>query len=46
MIAGRKYNGLAVDLWSLGVVLHAMLSGSLPFEDENTSNLYRKILAL
>lgn len=46
MIAGSAYSGLAVDLWSLGVVLHAMLSGSLPFEDENTSNLYRKILAL
>ena len=44
MIAGKKYVGLKVDLWSSGVILYAMLSGYLPFEDPNTSELYRKIL--
>jgi serine/threonine protein kinase len=44
MIAGKKYAGLKVDLWSSGVILYAMLSGYLPFEDPNTSELYRKIL--
>lgn len=44
MIAGNKYNGLKSDIWSCGVVLYAMLCGYLPFEDQKTSNLYKKIL--
>lgn len=53
MIAGKKYNGLQVDLWSSGVILYAMICGTLPFEvnnkimqDPNTSCLYKKILTL
>jgi 5'-AMP-activated protein kinase catalytic alpha subunit len=46
MIAGKKYNGLQVDLWSAGVILFAMICGTLPFEDPNTSLLYKKILTL
>lgn len=46
MIAGKRYNGLKVDIWSSGVILFAMLTGNLPFEDPNTSHLYKKILAL
>jgi len=45
MIAGKRYNGLQVDIWSCGVILFAMLCGYLPFEDPNTSNLYKKILS-
>lgn len=45
MIAGKKYYGLRVDLWSLGVILFALLCGYLPFEDPDTSLLYKKILA-
>jgi 5'-AMP-activated protein kinase catalytic alpha subunit len=44
MIAGNKYVGSRVDLWSTGVILFAMLSGYLPFEDPNTAELYKKIL--
>ena len=44
MIAGKKYVGSRVDLWSTGVILFAMVSGYLPFEDPNTSELYKKIL--
>lgn len=46
MIAGKKYDGLQVDLWSAGVILFAMVCGTLPFEDPNTSALYKKILTL
>jgi 5'-AMP-activated protein kinase catalytic alpha subunit len=44
MIAGKRYNGLTVDIWSGGVILYAMLAGYLPFEDPNTGKLYKKIL--
>ncbi|CAK82168.1 unnamed protein product (macronuclear) [Paramecium tetraurelia] len=45
MIAGKKYNGLHIDIWSSGVILFAMMAGYLPFEDPNTSQLYKKIMA-
>lgn len=45
MIAGKRYHGTGVDLWSCGVILFALLAGYLPFEDPNTSNLYKKILS-
>jgi len=44
MIAGRRYNGIEVDIWSSGVTLYAMLCGFLPFEDPDTALLYKKIL--
>lgn len=44
MIAGKRYNGLQVDIWSCGVILYAMICGYLPFEDPVTSNLYKKII--
>ncbi|KRW98684.1 Protein kinase-like domain [Pseudocohnilembus persalinus] len=45
MIAGKKYYGLGVDIWSCGVILYAIVCGYLPFEDPNTSKLYAAILA-
>ena len=44
MIAGKKYEGLMVDIWSCGVIMFALVCGYLPFEDPNTSQLYKKIL--
>ena len=45
MIAGKYYHGTAVDIWSSGIILYAMMCGFLPFEDPNTSKLYKKIVA-
>jgi 5'-AMP-activated protein kinase, catalytic alpha subunit len=44
MIAGKKYVGPLADIWSMGVILFALVCGYLPFEDPNTSALYKKIM--
>ena len=45
MIAGKKYLGANVDIWSCGVIMFALICGFLPFEDPDTSKLYKKILS-
>ncbi|XP_034561740.1 serine/threonine-protein kinase H1-like [Notolabrus celidotus] len=40
----RKPYTCAVDLWALGVITYIMLSGSMPFEDDNRTRLYRSIV--
>jgi len=44
MIAGKKYLGTQVDTWSCGIILYALICGFLPFEDPDTTELYKKIL--
>ncbi|KAH0552300.1 maternal embryonic leucine zipper kinase-like [Cotesia glomerata] len=45
LILGKKYLGSEVDIWSMGVLLYALLCGFLPFDDNNIDNLYKKILS-
>ncbi|KAL1516515.1 hypothetical protein ABEB36_000423 [Hypothenemus hampei] len=44
LILGQQYLGHEVDVWAMGVLLFALLTGSLPFDDSVIDNLYKKIL--
>ncbi|XP_060720590.1 maternal embryonic leucine zipper kinase [Tachysurus vachellii] len=43
LIQGKSYIGSEADVWSMGVLLFALLCGFLPFDDDNCMVLYRKI---
>ncbi|XP_037671487.1 serine/threonine-protein kinase H1 isoform X3 [Choloepus didactylus] len=40
----RKPYTNSVDMWALGVIAYILLSGTMPFEDDNRTRLYRQIL--
>ena len=42
MLNGDLYTD-AIDMWALGVIFYAMLSGSMPFKDENRARMYQRI---
>ncbi|PLW27279.1 hypothetical protein PCASD_18818, partial [Puccinia coronata f. sp. avenae] len=44
MLAGKKYLGEEVDIWSLGIILHALLTGSLPFDDDDEEQMKTLIM--
>ncbi|KAG9390590.1 Protein kinase domain [Carpediemonas membranifera] len=43
VVSGKHYIGPQIDVWSCGIILFALLTGSLPFDDYKLPNLFAKI---
>lgn len=43
IVAGENYHGAPSDIWSCGIILFALLTGHLPFDDENIRKLLLKV---
>jgi 5'-AMP-activated protein kinase catalytic alpha subunit len=43
MLSCNCYNGMKADIWSIGIVLFAMVCGFLPFDEKNDDRLFKMI---
>ncbi|OJA13903.1 hypothetical protein AZE42_07845, partial [Rhizopogon vesiculosus] len=44
MLQGKRYLGPEVDIWSMGVILYCLLTGTLPFDDDDEAAMKEKVI--
>ncbi|EEB93262.1 hypothetical protein MPER_08110, partial [Moniliophthora perniciosa FA553] len=44
MLQGQRYLGPEVDIWSLGVIMYCLLTGMLPFDDDDEAVMRDKVI--
>lgn len=42
-LSGQRYDGITTDVWSIGVIFYAMLTGQLPWTKRNQTQLFKQI---
>jgi serine/threonine protein kinase len=42
-LSGEQYNAMASDIWSVGVILYALVSGRLPWTTTNQTKLFAQV---